>query len=49
MSYPEDPGVLVSLEEASKTDRGTVTLEDMHQEGQDCELNCFREKLKEVR
>lgn len=39
----------MSLEEASKTDQGTVTLENMYQEGWDCELNCFREKLKEVR
>lgn len=47
--YPEDPGVLVSLEEASRTDQGTATLENTHQEGWDCELTCFREKLKEVR
>ena len=32
MQYPDAPGVHASLEEASKTDKGTIALEKTHQE-----------------
>lgn len=53
MWYPHAPGVHESLEGENRTDKGTMTLDKMHQEGQETSVtvtstNSCRNLSKEV-